>query len=126
MLNGTVRSRCTDPTQATARLVIVLESRIQKSGSRDNSFVKWKGTFRSVGPKWPGRSKWTTFKAGLEYCGQTKPKWSVSFDVPTEMRPWLHGLVLSCSMTTRLFWESAAYFIGYYDVVRKNGSESVP
>ena len=28
--NGKVHSRCTDPTQATARLVIVLESRIQK------------------------------------------------------------------------------------------------
>ena len=33
VLNGTVHSGCTDPTQATARLVIVLESRIQKSGT---------------------------------------------------------------------------------------------
>ena len=41
-------------------------------------------------------------------------------------RPWLHGLVLSCSMTTRLFCEAAACFIGHYDVARKNGSESVP
>ena len=29
----------TDPTQATARLVIVLVSRIQKSSTRDNNFV---------------------------------------------------------------------------------------
>ena len=29
--------------------------------------------------------------------------------------PGLHGLVLGCSMTTRLFWEAAAFFIGYYD-----------
>ena len=36
----------TDPTQATARLVIVLVSRIQKSGTGGNNFVKWKGTFR--------------------------------------------------------------------------------
>ena len=35
-------SSCTDPTQATAHLVIVLVSRIQNSGTRDNNFVKWK------------------------------------------------------------------------------------
>ena len=29
--------------------------------------------------------KWTTFKAGPEYSGQTKPKWSVPFDVTTEI-----------------------------------------
>ena len=33
VLNGTVHSGCTETTQATARLVIVLESRIQKSGT---------------------------------------------------------------------------------------------
>ena len=48
--NGTVHSGCTDPTQATARLVIVLVTRIQKSGT-GNNFVKWKGTFRSDRPK---------------------------------------------------------------------------
>ena len=51
VFNGTVHSGCTDPTQATARLVIVLASRIQKSGTGDNNFVKWKGTFRSDRPK---------------------------------------------------------------------------
>ena len=45
--NGTVHSDCTDPTQATARLVIVLVSRMQKRGAGDNNFVKLKGTFRS-------------------------------------------------------------------------------
>jgi len=43
--NGTVHSGCTDPTQATARFFIVLVSRIQNSGTGDNNFVKWKGTF---------------------------------------------------------------------------------
>ena len=58
--NGTVHSGCTDPTQATARLVIVLVSRIQKSGSAWNkSFVKWTGTFRSYRPKLPDRSCYT-------------------------------------------------------------------
>ena len=45
-------SGCTDPTQATARWVIVLVTRIQKSGTGDNNLVKWKGTFRSDQPKW--------------------------------------------------------------------------
>ena len=45
-----VHSSCTDPTQATARLVLVLVSRIQESGSGNNNFVKWKGTFRSEEP----------------------------------------------------------------------------
>ena len=44
---GRLDSCCTDPTQATARLVIVLEGRIQKSDTGNNNFVKWKGTFRS-------------------------------------------------------------------------------
>ena len=48
--SGTIHSGYTDPTQATARLVIVLVSRIQKSGTGDNNFVKWKGTFRSYRP----------------------------------------------------------------------------
>ena len=51
----------------------------------DNNFVKRKGTFRFDRLKWPDKSKWTTFKAGPENSGRTKPKWSVPFDVPTEM-----------------------------------------
>ena len=38
--NGTVHSGCTDPIQATEGLVIVLVSRIKKSGTGDNNFVK--------------------------------------------------------------------------------------
>ena len=72
--NGTVHFACTDPTQAAARLVIVLVSRRQKIDTGVNNFVKWKGTFRSDRPKWPDWSKWATLKAGSEYCGQTKPK----------------------------------------------------
>ena len=46
MPNGMVHSGCTDPTLATARLVInVLVSRMQKSGTGDNNFVKWKERF---------------------------------------------------------------------------------
>ena len=62
-----------------------LVSRIEKSGTGDNNFGKWKGTFRSDRPKWPDRSQWTTFKAGPEYSGRTKPKWPVPFDEPTEI-----------------------------------------
>ena len=62
-----------------------LVSRIEKSGTGDNNFGKWKGTFRSDRPKWPDQSQWTTFKAGPEDSGQTKPKWAVPFDVPTEI-----------------------------------------
>ena len=36
---------CTNPIQATERLVVVLVSRIQKSSARDNNFVKGKGEF---------------------------------------------------------------------------------
>ena len=50
MSNGTVHSGYTDRAQATARLVIVLVSRIQKSGTGDKRFVKWQGTFRSDRP----------------------------------------------------------------------------
>ena len=37
----------TKPNEATASLVIVLVSRIQIIGPRENNFVKWKETFRS-------------------------------------------------------------------------------
>ena len=40
--NGTVHSFCTDPSQATVCLVIVLVRRIQKRGTWGNNFVKWK------------------------------------------------------------------------------------
>ena len=44
-----------------------------------------KGHFGPDLQKRPDRSKLTTFKAGTEYSGRTKPKWSVPFDVPTEV-----------------------------------------
>ena len=49
--NGSVHSGCTDPTQATVRLVIVLVTRIQGSSTGNNNFVKWRGTSRSYRPK---------------------------------------------------------------------------
>ena len=84
MPNGTVPSGCTDPTQATTRLVIFI-SMIQKKRYWDNNFVKWKGTFRSDLPKWPDRSKLTMHFQSTEYSRWTKPKWSVPFDVPTKV-----------------------------------------
>ena len=46
--NGTVHSGCTNPTQATISLmVIVLVSRIQNSGTGGNNFDKLKGIFQS-------------------------------------------------------------------------------
>ena len=45
--NGSVHSGCIDPTQATARFVIVLVTRMQGSSTGNNNFVTWKGTFRS-------------------------------------------------------------------------------
>ena len=82
VFNGTVHSGCTDPTQATARLVIVLASRIQKSGTGDNNFVK----------------------ASPEYSGRTKPKWSVLFDVATEITGilgWMESALLFISKKLR-------------------------
>ena len=104
--NGTVHSGCTDPTQATARFVIVLASRIQKSGTGDNDFVKWKRTFRSDRTKWPDQSLWTTIKAGPEYSGRTKPKWAVPFDVRTEITgilSWMES-ALGTSFPRNDFW----------------------
>ena len=42
VINGTVAQTQTGPVRSSFLLV----SRIQKSGTRDNSFVKGKGTFR--------------------------------------------------------------------------------
>ena len=87
MPSVTVHSGCTDSTQLSHCTVgnIFLASRIQKSSIGDNNFVKWKGTFWSNLLKWLNRSKKTTIKAGPEYSGQTKPKWSFPFDnIPTK------------------------------------------
>ena len=93
--------------------LLVLVSRIEKSGTGDNNFGKWKGTFRSDRPKWPDRSQWTTFKAGPEYSGRTKPKWSVPFDEPTE----ISGL---------LDWMEIAPRIGFYQLSLLNNFISYP
>ena len=58
--NGTVHYDCTDPAQA----------RIQKSGTGNNNFVN------SVRP---------TEMSGPLVPGQSKPKWSVPFVIPTEI-----------------------------------------
>ena len=64
--------------------LLVLVSRIQKTGTGDNNFGKWKGTV-SVRPTEMTRPVTVDpFKACPEYSDRTKPKWSVPFDVPTK------------------------------------------
>ena len=104
--NGTVHSGCKDPTQATARLVIVLVNIMPQSGTEDNNFVKWKRTFRSDRPKWPERSKRFTFKAGPEYS--RRPNRNVR-------KFGLNGKPLLCK-----FWLSLCLICVYFYVtVRK-------
>lgn len=85
---GKVTSTChADPTQATARLVIVLVNRM--GGTGDHDLVKWKGTLRSDRPKCPHRSKLTPSKAACKYSGRTEPKWTFPYDVqPNFLEFW--------------------------------------
>ena len=92
-----------------------LVSRIEKSGTGDNNFGKWKGTFRSDRPKWLGRSQWTTFKAGPEYSGRTKPKRSVPFDVPTEITRILGWMESALCVTVDSSSVSLRLYFGYFD-----------
>ena len=62
--------------------VIVLVRRIQKSSTRANNFVKWRGTFRF--DQSPVKVD-HLIRAGHEYSSQTKPKWTIPFDQPTEI-----------------------------------------
>ena len=79
MPNGTVQSGCTDSTQATARLVIILLSDPSKQVTKERywgqQFCQMERDI-SVRPSEmiSDRSKWTIFKAGPEYSGRTKPK----------------------------------------------------
>ena len=85
--------------------LLVLVSRIQKCSTGGNNFNKWKETFQSDRPKWPDRSKWTTFKAGPEYSSRTKPKRSVPFDVATEIFKiwgWMESAPCLCSFSKPL------------------------
>ena len=71
---------CTDPTQATSRLLIVLLSRLPKSGCKEKqlTFSNGKGRFGPTDRKdW---SKWTAFQGGLKYSCRKETKWSVAFD----------------------------------------------
>ena len=88
----TVHSGCTDSTQATARLVIVFVSRIQKSCARDISVRPTEMT--------------RTFKAGSEYSGGNKLKSSVPFDVfdvPTEITGIFGRIESAPSLSSLLF-----------------------
>ena len=76
--NGMVHSGCTHQTQATTHLVIVLVSRMQKNCTGHSNFPKWKRTFPPDQLEWLSRSKWSPFKAGPKYSGQTEPKWSIT------------------------------------------------
>jgi len=72
---------CTDPTQATAGLVIVHVS-MQDTNERywGQQFCQLEKDISVRQTEISRPSKWTTFKAGPKYSGRTKPKWSVLFD----------------------------------------------
>ena len=115
---------------------IVLVNGIQKSGTGDNNFVKWKGTFRLGSITSRCLAKWARThlpdgrrrKSSLHFgptdrnrnyqTGQSgppsipnipvglKPKWSVPFDVSTEISGilgWMES-VLRIHMTVLLFF----------------------
>ena len=71
MPNGTVPSGCTDPTQATTRLVIFI-SMIQNKRYWDNNFVKWKGTFWSDLPNGQTGQSWPLSKYRIFPLDQTE------------------------------------------------------
>ena len=72
-----LHSCCTDPTQAAARLVIVLVSWIQKNGTEDNNFQ-----FCQFGPTRPVKSGPSS---KLVSNIPVRPNiYSVPFDVPTK------------------------------------------
>ena len=88
----------------TAFRHFVFESRVQKSGTGNDKFVKWKGKFRF---NRSDRSKWTTFKAAPQYSGRTRPKWSVPFDVPTEITGilgWMESAPVLLKMSADTLW----------------------
>ena len=71
---------CSDPTQAASRLLIVLLSRLPKSGCKEKQLTlsNGKGRFDPTDQKdW---SKWTAFQGGPKYSCRKEPKWSVAFD----------------------------------------------
>ena len=82
MPNGTVHSSgCTNPTQATPRLVIVLVSNIQKSGTGDNNLQNGKGNFGPTNRNdWIGQVDYPQRWSQVKCSGRTEPKWSVPFD----------------------------------------------
>ena len=94
--NGT--SGCTDPTQATARLVIVLASRIQKRRYWGQQFCQMERNISDRTTEITRPVKEDHLQSWSRISGRTKPKWSVPFDVATgitgslgwmESAPWL-------------------------------------
>ena len=83
MPNETEVSGYTDPTQAPAYCSCKQDTK-ERYGGQQN-FAKWKGTFRSHRPKRPVRSRWPPSKLVPIITGGSKPKWSVPFDVSTEI-----------------------------------------
>ena len=97
----------------TAFRHFVFESRVQKSGTGNDKFVKWKGKIRF---NRSDRSKWTTFKAGPQYSGRTRPKWSVPFDVPTEITGilgWMESAPSHSLWKGLFFPQTESLFTGY-------------
>ena len=82
-----VHSSYTDPIQAAACLLTVLVNRIQKSGSGDNNFVKWKRDISVQLTKMtrPVKEDHLQSRSRIFRSDQCKQKWSIPFDVPTKM-----------------------------------------
>ena len=70
---------CTDPTQVTSRLLIVLLSRLPKSGCKEKqlTFSNGKGRFGPTNRKdW---SKWTDFQGGPKYSYRKLPEFKAEW-----------------------------------------------
>ena len=78
-------SGCTDPTQTTARLVIVLVRSIQKCGTEEIWGEQFGQMERDISFRPTKMTRPVKVDQAPSNSGQTKPKWSIPLDVPTEI-----------------------------------------
>ena len=78
-------SGCTDPTQTTARLVIVLVRSIQKCGTEEIWGEQFGQMERDISFRPTKMTRPVKVDHAPSNSGRTKPKWSIPLDVPTEI-----------------------------------------
>ena len=78
-------SGCTDPTQTTARLVIVLVRSIQKCGTEEIWGKQFGQMERAISFRPTKMTRPVKVDHAPSNSGRTKPKWSIPLDVPTEI-----------------------------------------